>query len=174
MTDLSYPIGRFAPPAAYDAVTRATTIATLAGTPVAMRRAVDGLSDAQLDTPYRPDGWTVRQVVHHVADSHMNAYVRWKLALTEDAPTIKPYNENAWARLVDTFQTPPETSLRLLEGVHERWLHLVRAMKAEEFARPYVHPDLGRNSLDFMAALYAWHGTHHVAHVTRLRERMGW
>jgi uncharacterized damage-inducible protein DinB len=174
MTDLAYPIGRFRPPPRFDASTRALAIASIAEAPLAMRRAIAGLSEEQLNAPYRPEGWTVRQVVHHVADSHMNAYVRWKLALTEDAPTIKPYDENAWASLPDTVLTPVETSTRLIQDVHERWLHLMRSMQPDEFARAYIHPQLGRNSLDFMAALYAWHGAHHVAHITALRSRAGW
>ena len=172
--DLRFPIGKFVRPAAYTPESRAAAIAALAGTPAALRAVVAGLTDAQLDTPYRPDGWTVRQVVHHVPDSHLNAYVRLKLALTEDAPTIKPYDEEAWARLEDTRTTQVGTSLALLEAVHDRMDRILRAMAPADFARDYVHPELGRNPLDFMVALYAWHGPHHVAHIQRLRERMGW
>ena len=172
--DLRYPIGAFTPPAALTPLVRGRFIETVAATPMALRTAVQGLSESQLNTPYRPDGWTVRQVVHHVPDSHINAYVRFKLALTEEAPTIKPYDEAAWALLEDSRSTPIETSLSLLDAVHDRWVRVLRAMSANDFARTYTHPALGSNPLDFMLALYAWHGPHHVAHITALRSRLGW
>ena len=172
---LKFPIGRFTrPTAALAEEERAALAERIASQPARLRAAVEGLSDEQLDTPYRPGGWTVRQLVHHLPDSHMNAYVRLKLALTEDEPTIKPYEEDLWARLPDTARTPPETSLRLLEALHERWATLLRSLGPEQFARGLLHPVSGRMTVDSLAALYAWHGDHHVAHVTRLRERMGW
>ena len=174
-TDLRYPIGRFRrPETPLDDAQRRAAIDTIAATPANLRAAVRGLGDAQLDTPYRPGGWTVRQVVHHVPDSHMNAYVRFKLALTEDEPTIKPYDEARWAELADSRDTPIETSLVLLERLHERWVTLLRSMSAHDFARRLNHPENGVMRLDQMLALYAWHGRHHVGHVTSLREREGW
>jgi uncharacterized damage-inducible protein DinB len=175
MTDPQYPIGRFARPAAplSDAESRAA-IDRIAAMPKHLRAAVAGLTDAQLDTPYRDGGWTVRQVVHHVPDSHLNAYVRFKLALTEDNPTIRPYDQTEWAKLVDVVQTPPETSLAMLELLHSRWLTILRSMSAADFARPLTHPESGPMTLYQMLALYAWHGDHHTAHITSLRERMHW
>ena len=150
-------------------------IDVIARTPDDLRRAVQRLSAEQLDTPYRPGGWTVRQVAHHVPDSHLNAYARFKLALTEDMPTIKPYDEARWAELADSRETPIETSLTLLESLHDRWVRLLRAMKPAEYARQINHPEWASPmSLDVVLALYAWHGPHHVAHVTSLRSRMGW
>lgn len=137
--------------------------------------AIDGLSGEQLDTPYRPGGWTVRQVVHHVPDSHMNAFIRFKLALTEENPTIKPYDEAAWAQLADARETPIETSMTLLTSLHERWVGLLRSLTPTDFRRTLNHPDWDAPlSLDTMLALYAWHGRHHTAHITNLRQRMGW
>ena len=142
--------------------------------PAALRAAVGGLSDAQLDTPYRPGGWTVRQLVHHVADSHMNAYTRFKLALTEENPTIKPYDEQSWAELVDSRTMPVEVSLRIVDGVHERLVIMLRAISDAQFGRALTHPENGAMTLDSLLNVYSWHGDHHVAHVTSLRERMGW
>lgn len=172
--DLAYPIGKFPKPSESTPELRATWIESIASTPALFRAAVSGLADDQLDTPYRPGGWTVRQVVHHVPDSHVNAYVRFKLALTEDVPTVKPYDESAWATLEDSRSTPIETSLTFLDVVHDRWLRLMRSMDDAGWQRRYRHPDTGNHSLDYMLALYAWHGPHHTAHVTALRERMGW
>lgn len=172
--DLRFPTGRFQRPASLDADARARAIDMVAATPARLREAVRGLSDEQIDTEYRPGGWTVRQVVHHVPDSHLNAYVRFKLALTENEPTIKPYEENAWAQLADVKVVPIATSLTLLDAIHERWLAILRAMSASDFERTLNHPENGRQRLDQVLALYAWHGPHHVAHVTTLRERMGW
>jgi len=172
--DLRFPTGRFQRPAELDTDARARAIESIAATPARLREAVRGLSDSQIETPYRPGGWTVRQLVHHVPDSHLNAYVRFKLALTEDAPTIKPYDEARWAELPDTKLVPIATSLTLLDAVHERWVALLRAMQPSDFARTLVHPETGRQRLDQMLALYAWHGAHHVAHITTLRGRMGW
>jgi hypothetical protein len=171
--DLSYPIGQFA----YTPLSkpqRQAAIETIARTPAKLRAAVHGLSAQQLDTPYRPGGWTVRQVVHHVPDSHANAFFRTKLALTENEPMIKPYDEKRWAELADARLTPIETSLVLLETLHERWNHVLRAMQDADFARTLRHPEHGIRTLDWLVALYAWHGEHHVAHITRLREREGW
>ena len=178
MSDLQYPIGKFQwtePGSDEQAATnRANYIATLSGLPMQMRGAVQGLSAEQLDTAYRPAGWTVRQVVHHVPDSHMNAYVRFKLALTEDQPAIKPYNEAEWALLPDTATTPVEVSLQLLAALHSRWVELLQSMKPAQFARTLHHPEHGVVSLNRMLAMYAWHSNHHLAHVTGLCERMGW
>ena len=174
-TDVRFPIGYFRrPDTALGELERRPMIDTIADTPARLRAAVAGLDETQLDTPYRPDGWTVRQVAHHVPDSHMNAYVRFKLGLTEDEPTIKPYEESRWAALPDTRETPIETSLVLLEQLHDRWVRLLRSMSADDFARTIRHPETGVQRLDQVLALYAWHGPHHVAHVTSLRERMGW
>lgn len=175
MSDPRYPIGpfKFEHDNLSDAE-RAALIAQIASAPVGLRAAVAALNDAQLDTPYREGGWTVRQLVHHVADSHMNGYIRVKLALAEDVPTIKPYDENAWVKLGDTPATPITTSLNLLDALHERWANLFRAMTPAEFARTFRHPELGTLSLNKQLALYAWHGRHHTAHITTLRERMGW
>src|SRR5262249_10530754 len=138
------------------------------------RTAVQGLSPQQIETPYRDGGWTVRQVVHHVPESHMNAYIRFKLALTEDEPTIKPYREDRWAQLPDCQATPLEVSLALLESLHERWVGLLHLLKPEDWKRTFRHPELGIVSLEKNLALYSWHGRHHVAHITELRKRMGW
>jgi hypothetical protein len=172
--DLSYPTGKFHYETPMTSAQRQAAINAIAATPATLREAVRGLTPEQLDAPYRPGGWTVRQVVHHVPDSHMNALIRTKLALTEQEPTIKPYDEKRWAELADVAATPVETSLRLLEDVHERWGHLLRTMKDADFARTLRHPEHGLRTMDWLIALYAWHGPHHVAHVAKLRERMGW
>ncbi len=174
MSDPRFPIGKFhyeAPPTEGE---RTQLIAAIAGTPANLRAAVAGLSPQQLDTPYRDGGWTVRQVTHHVPDSHMNAYVRFKLALTEDDPTIKPYAEDRWARLADTPATPLEVSLVLLDSLHTRWVQLLRSLKPEDWKRTFRHPEMGSVALEKNLVLYAWHGKHHVAHVTELRKKMGW
>jgi uncharacterized damage-inducible protein DinB len=142
--------------------------------PAQLRAVVAGLSDAQLDTPYREGGWTVRQVVHHLADSHLNSYVRFRLALTEDVPTIKAYDEAQWAELEDARHAPVEVSLGLLESLHDRWVRLLRSLQPEDFAREFRHPERGTMSLDANLALYSWHGRHHTAHIANLREREGW
>jgi hypothetical protein len=173
---LRYPTGRFhRPKAALDGAQRRAMIDAIARTPADIRAAIRGLSDPQLDTPYRPEGWTVRQVVHHVPDSHMNAFIRFKLALTENVPMIKPYDEAAWAKLPDAHDTPIETSLALVTALHERWVVLLRAMNPSDFLRTLNHPEWDAPlSLDAILALYAWHGPHHVAHITSLRQREGW
>lgn len=172
--DPRYPIGKFQMPDNVSSAKRAEAIREIAGTPQKIRAAVQGLNDAQLETPYREGGWTVRQVVHHVPDSHMNAYVRWRLALTENEPTIKPYEEGAWAKLEDAAHSPVEVSLKLLEALHERWVTLLRSVKDNEFARTFCHPEHGVRTLDWMLFLYVWHGNHHTAHITELRKQKGW
>ncbi len=174
MTDLSYPIGKFTPESKLSSQRRAELIGQIAEAPARLRAAVQGLSPQQLDTPYRPEGWTVRQVVHHVPDSHMNAYIRFKLALTEPEPTIKPYEQQLWAELADTRQTPIESSLTLLDCLHQRWVTLLKSIAEGDWQRTFRHPELGVVHLDTNLALYAWHGRHHVAHITGLRQRMGW
>jgi hypothetical protein len=174
MADLRYPIGEFKSPSTFSADDRRRSIAIMEETPAKMRAALRGLNDRQLDTAYRPGGWTVRQVVHHVPDSHLNAYIRFKLALTEDVPTIKPYDEQSWAKLEDSKHTPIETSLTLLESLHQRMTVLLKSMKPEDFARKLNHPERGAMTVDSVLALYAWHGPHHVAHITELRKREGW
>ena len=173
--DPRYPIGKFQwSGGEATAKERAERIAQIAACPAGLRAAVQGLDEAQLDTPYRDGGWTVRQVVHHVPDSHMNAYVRFKLGLTEDTPTIKPYEENSWAQLPDSRTAPIGMSLDLLENVHARWVLVLRAMRDADFARKINHPETGVHTLDRTLALYAWHGRHHIAHVISLREKRGW
>jgi uncharacterized damage-inducible protein DinB len=173
--DPRYPIGKFQwTGGEATAQERAERIAQIAACPVGLRAAVQDLDEAQIDTPYRDGGWTVRQVVHHVPDSHMNAYIRFKLGLTEDTPTIKPYEENSWAQLADSRTAPIGLSLDLLDNVHARWLLVLRAMRPADFARKINHPESGVQTLDRVLALYAWHGRHHIAHVTSLREKSGW
>ncbi|HEX7186031.1 MAG TPA: bacillithiol transferase BstA [Thermoanaerobaculia bacterium] len=174
MSDLRYPVGEEVVKDELTEDERRAAIAVLAETPARLRAAVEGLNPEQLDTPYRPGGWTVRQVVHHVPDSHMNAYIRCKLALTEDEPTIKPYDQDRWAVLADTRTTPIEVSLVLLDTLHRRWVDLLRSMRPEDFRRSLQHPERGRMTLDTVLNAYAWHSMHHVAHITGLRERMGW
>ena len=174
MSDLRYPLGRFAADPAVSEEKRHGWIGEIANAPERLRAAVQGLSAEQLDTPYRPGGWTVRQVVHHLPDSHLNAYVRMKLALTEAEPTVKTYDEAAWAELTDGRTGPVETSLTLLESLHRRWVLLLRSLSPLDFARSFRHPEWGTVTLDWYLQQYAWHGRHHVAHITSLRERMGW
>ena len=171
MTDLRYPIGRLSFDPDVTPARRLEWIGQIASAPAALRAATAGLSDPQFDTPYRPGGWSVRQLVHHVADSHMNAYIRFKLALTEPEPTIKPYDETAWAELPDTVRTPVDVSLTLLEALHRRWTALLESMTSDDFARGLIHPVNGPMTLDRVLQLYAWHGRHHTAHVTELRRR---
>ena len=172
--DLRYPIGefKFEGPLAQDQ--RQALIEKIEQTPGRMRAAVAGLNDEQLDTPYRPEGWTVRQVVHHVPESHLNSYIRFKLAITEDEPVIKPYFEDRWAELDDARQAPIALSLDLLETLHGRWVWFLRSLKEKDWQRTFRHTELGVVNLDKTVALYAWHGQHHVAQITSLRERRGW
>ena len=175
MTDLKYPVGKFDFDAPITEADHARLIDEIAATPAALRAAVTGLARDQLETRYRPGGWTVKQVVHHVPDSHMNAYSRFKLALTEDEPTIKPYDEAKWAELPDSQKVAAEVSLRLVEAIHERWVPLLRSMDSADFRRGFRHPEHGRVlTLQQVLGLYAWHGRHHVAHITTLRDREGW
>ncbi|HEX3867755.1 MAG TPA: putative metal-dependent hydrolase [Gemmatimonadaceae bacterium] len=172
--DLAYPVGKYQRPDLYSPNERRGAIDVIANAPAKMRDAVRGLDDTRLDTPYRPGGWTVRQVVHHVPDSHMNAFIRFKLALTEDNPTIKPYDQDAWSTLEDARSTPIEVSLVLLDAVHDRWLRILRAMAPGDFSRTLFHPENGPMSLDQVLAMYEWHSRHHTAHIVNLRARNGW
>jgi len=175
MTDPRYPVGKYERRDTLTPDERAALIEAIAETPRRMREAVGGLTAAQLETPYRDGGWTLRQVVHHVPDSHLNAYCRFKLALTEDGPTIRPYDEAKWAELHDSVDTPIETSLTLLDSLHDRWVRLLRSMKDDDFGRTLNHPEWTKPmTLDTMLSLYGWHGRHHVAHITTTRERNGW
>ncbi len=170
--DLQYPIGKFERPAA-SAELRSGWIDTLAAAPERFRGAVAGLSDEQLDTPYRPGGWTPRQVIHHVADSHMNSFIRFRLAVTEDEPTIKPYDEAKWALIADAG-LPVGVSLQLLESLHHRMVVMLRSFTEKDFARKLRHPEIGLLDVHTNLAMYAWHSRHHEAHITGLRDRMGW
>lgn len=172
--DPRFPIGNFQFNPDITPATRRQACAVIGEAPAALRAAVRGLDESQVDTPYRDGGWTVRQVVHHVAESHMNAFTRFKLALTEDNPTVTAYDEDAWAKLPDVARTPVETSLALLDALHARWITLLESMAPDDFSRPLMHPKNGAMSLDRLLQLYAWHGRHHVAHVTALRARKGW
>ena len=172
--DHRYPIGQFTWTGRNAPEQRASAIADIEATPRNMRNAIAGLNDSQLDTPYRDGGWTVRQVVHHVPDSHMNSYIRFKFALTENEPTIKPYDEAMWANLVDARSAPVEASLNLLEGLHHRWTILLRSLSEDDVKRRFFHPELGVVTIDQYIALYSWHSRHHVAHITTLRKNKGW
>ena len=174
MEDLRYPVGKFNFEADLTEEQIKQAIDDIAEAPAKLRAAVNGLTDAQLDTPYREGGWTARQVVHHVVDSHLNSYIRLRLALTEDEPTIKPYDEGQWAELVDARTSPVEVSLALLEPLHQRWVTLLKSLTPEDFKRKFRHPELGTVTLEKNVGLYAWHGKHHTAHITGLREREGW
>src|ERR1051325_6229925 len=169
--DRRYPIGQFNRAGENTPEQRSKLIDDIAAVPQRMRSAVAGLTDAQLDTPYRDGGWTVRQVVHHVPDSHMNSYIRFKLALAEHQPTIKPYDESIWAEFIDAKIAPIEPSLNLLEGLHHRWVFLLRSLSDADVKRKFHHPEIGTVTIDQYIALYAWHGKHHVAHITSLRQR---
>jgi uncharacterized damage-inducible protein DinB len=174
MQDLRYPIGPFQAGPPPDAEERLTLLSQLAEAPDGLRAAVTGLSDSQLDTPYRPGGWTIRQVVHHLADAQMNWYIRTKLALTEDEPQVTSWDEVHWAELKDARTQPVEPSLTLLDGLYRRWVELFRSLTAEQWRRKLIHPDRGVFILDVALAMHVWHGRHHTAHILRLRNRMGW
>jgi len=174
LDDVRFPIGRFSPPASSMPGIRTAHIQTLRLLPERLRAAVSGLTDHQLDTPYREEGWSSRQVVHHLADSHANAYIRFKLALTEDWPTIKPYDEAAWANLSDSRWLPVESSLALITALHGRWVELLESLREDDFHKGYNHPVNGRQDLAKALAMYEWHSRHHTAHITRLRSREGW
>ncbi len=171
---LKYPIGRVNVPSEITQSRRNTFIKEIADLPESLRSAVNGMSVEKLDTPYRPDGWTIKQVVHHLADSHLNSYIRFKMALTEEEPTIKPYHEDRWAELADSRNTPIEISLTLLDALHAKWVILMQSLSDQEFERAFRHPDLGIVTLNKALAIYAWHGKHHVAHITCLRDSKGW
>jgi uncharacterized damage-inducible protein DinB len=173
-TDLRYPVGPFKLAVPYTDVQRAAMIQDIADLPAKLRAAVMGLSDQQLDTPYRDGGWTVRQTVHHVADSHLNSYIRFKLAATENNPTIKTYDEKVWAEFPDAKQEPVEVSLKILDGLHHRWVVLLRSFKTEDWNRTMMHPERGQLDMTVNLALYSWHCKHHVAHIAELRKRKGW
>lgn len=173
-TDPRYPIGRFDRNINVAKEMRIDFIKTIEELPAQLRKEVENLSQQQLDTPYRDGGWTVRQVVHHIPDSHLNAYIRFKLALTEDNPQIKTYEEHLWAELPDTFNTPIEVSLQLLESIHTRWAILLRLLTDTQFEKTFQHPEWGKITLSKTLALYAWHSRHHLAHITELKKRMGW
>ena len=174
MTDPRYPIGKFSYQGPLTAEQKRIYLDDIEETPAKLRAAIRGLSDKQLATPYRDGGWTVRQVIHHVPDSHMNSYIRFKLALTEDAPTIKPYFEDRWAELPEAKQASTEVSLALLESLHQRWMLMLRGLTDADWQRTFRHPELGPMTLEKTLALYSWHGRHHVAHITSLRDKMGW
>ena len=174
ITALQYPTGKFSFKDDMTQEKRNNCILDIESAPAKLRQAVNGLTDKQLDTPYRPGGWTVRQVVHHLPDSHTNAYIRMKLALTQEVPTICAYDEKEWAKLHDVFQTPAEVSLSLLDSLHKRWTVLLKSLTEADCKRKLIHPESGLKTVDWLIALYAWHGKHHTAHITSLRERMGW
>jgi uncharacterized damage-inducible protein DinB len=172
--NLQYPIGKYIKPEYIDAEQRERFIQEIAAAPKELRKAVEGLNESQLNTPYREGGWAVRQVVHHLPDSHINAYVRLKLALTEHEPDVKTYKEALWAELPDVKTVPIETSLVLLDAIHARWIACLRGLSLDAFEKKFRHPAMGLMSLNEQLALYAWHGKHHVAHIANLRQRMGW
>lgn len=175
MSDPRFPIGDFAAPAEYTPALRSRFISEMEAAPALLREAVRGLSVEQLRTPYRAGGWSVAQVVHHVPDSHLNSYVRFKMAVTEDAPAIKTYEESRWAQLPDAEDPATvEESLALLASLHTRWVRFLRGLSDADFGRTYRHPEMGLVTLDRALAIYAWHGRHHTAHVTALREHKGW
>ena len=174
LENLKYPIGRFTPVSIESDEQRASLVRTIAECPRELRAAVDSFSDAQYDTPYREGGWTVRQLVHHIFDSHCNAYIRFRLTITQDNPLVNAYDEAVWAELEDSFSVPPSVSLDLTEGVHRRWVATLENMSAEDFARPLQHPENGPMTCDGLLQMYAWHSLHHVRHITALSERMGW
>jgi uncharacterized damage-inducible protein DinB len=173
LDQLRYPVGRFTP-IENTVPARTECIRAIGQLPTRLCAAVAGLNDSQIDTPYRDGGWTARQVVHHLADSHANSVIRFKLALTEDCPTIKPYDENAWAQLPDSKSLPIDSSLSFISAMHERWVALLQSMSEADFQRDYVHPERGRQNLLTALGIYAWHGRHHTAHITALRARKNW
>jgi hypothetical protein len=172
--DPRYPIGRPALPAVVDPDELKSAIRDLAEMPELLRNALDGLEEPQLATPYRAGGWTVRQLVHHIADSHMNAFIRVRLALTQEHPTIVPYDEKAWAELHDSISAPVEWSLELIESLHARWVMMLQVLTAADWKRTFVHPERGPQTVEMATLLYAWHSRHHVAHITHLRAERSW
>lgn len=174
MQDLRYPIGKFKHSGEISDRQIQSWIDDIEALPGQLRETVSGLTDEQLDTPYRPDGWTVRQVVHHIGDSHLNSLIRFKWALTEEMPTIKTYDQARWAELEDYRLVPVAISLNFIESLHTRWVVLLRSLSREDLARKFIHPEIGPVELGWNIGLYAWDGRHHLAHITRLKERMGW
>ena len=171
---LRYPIGRFEPPSRIDRDQIGRWISDIEALPADLRRTVRGLTDTQLNTPYRPGGWTIRQVIHHLPDSHINSFIRFKLALTENRPEIKPYFEDRWAELPDYSMTPVSASLDLLEGLHQRWVALLRSLTRQDLERTFIHPESGLVKLPETIGSYAWHGRHHLAHIREAIRREGW
>ncbi|MDA1027467.1 MAG: putative metal-dependent hydrolase [Bacteroidetes bacterium] len=174
LENLKYPVGRFKPHFSVSEAERLACIEAIAACPEKLVQAVNGLSTAQFDTPYREGGWTVRQLVHHLFDSHANAFIRVRLALTEENPRVTAYDQNAWAHLPDSVTAPPEISVALLAGLHQRWVITLEAMSMDQYGRTLDHPENGPMTLDLILQMYAWHGLHHVRHISALRERMGW
>ena len=174
MSDVRYPVGKWSPSKSIDADTRRRLIEEIDALPGQLGAAVAGLDDSRLDTPYRPEGWTPRQIVNHVMDSHLNAYIRFKLAVTEDNPTVKPYDEKTWAETIDGRAASLSTSLPVIDGLHQRWVQFLKSLEQSAFARTLVHPERGSMTLDDLLQLYAWHGRHHTAHITELRKRENW
>jgi hypothetical protein len=174
MADPRYPIGKFSFDGTLTERQKSKFLDDIEKTPARLEAAIHGLTEKQLDTPYRDGGWTVRQVIHHVPDSHLNSYIRFKLALTEDEPTIRSYMEDRWAELPEAKTAPVEPSLALLSSLHTRWMLMLRALQPADWKRTFRHPEIGLMTLEKNLALYSWHGQHHVAHITALRERMGW
>ena len=172
--DSRYPVGKFQQPLEATPALRQQAMEIIAETPARLRAAASELSPVQLDTPYRDGGWTVRQVIHHLADSHLNAYIRHRSALTEEQPTIKPYDENLWAQLPDAKSGPIEMSLALMDALHDRWVRLWRSLTTDQFGRVLIHPEHGPRTVDWLLFLYAWHGRHHVAHIVELRKQRSW
>ena len=171
--DLSYPIGKFDKSFEFTPELKKQFVNEVAELPQKLKAAIENLNDEQLDTPYRPEGWTVRQTIHHIADSHLNSYIRFKLALTEDTPTIRPYYEDRWAELADS-EMPIDVSMKIIDGLHSRWANLLNAMSDEDFQKLLNHPESGEWTLEKMLGLYDWHSRHHTAHITKLRERRNW
>jgi hypothetical protein len=175
MEKIKYPIGKYNPPKPITEHHIEQWIHELENYPARLREKVSGLDEDQLDTPYREDGWTVLQLVHHIVDSHLNAYIRTKLTLTEDTPTIKPYFQDRWAELPDSFDTPVETSIRMLESLHKRWTILLKSLSNDHFDRSLYHPeDEMEMTLGYLIGMYAWHGSHHLAHVNNLIKASNW
>ena len=174
MNELRYPTGKFIPRDGLTSADREAFIAQIAELPGELRRAADGLNDDQLDTPYREGGWTPRQIIHHLADSHINSIVRFKLALTEDEPTVRPYDQERWAETGDVIGVPVAPSLALIEGLHERWVRLLRSLDDDGWSTKLNHPEIGIIDVDFLLQMYAWHGHHHTTQIVELRSRQGW
>jgi uncharacterized damage-inducible protein DinB len=174
MEDLKYPIGKYIFPGGFSLEERKQLIKEISSLPSRLRKSLEGMDEQQFQTTYRPEGWTVRQLVNHISDSHINAFVRFKLALTEDNPIIKPYIEDAWVRLADTIGSSIETSLALIDALHQKWVLILDSLVDLDFKRTVLHPESGEMTVEKLLGLYAWHGNHHLAHITRLKERMNW